>query len=199
MKKNLIWLLAALLIVPSYSTEVSARKKKPEVMTPLQLQALQSKEFETSKENLFGAVMTVVQDLGYQVNSADLATGFITATSAVQARTNFWEALAGSQSSSSVKMTAFVQKLPNGMARVRLNFLETRNVSSAYGQSSQNDKPILDPVIYRNAWDKIDEALFVSGALEASTPPVPSPTAAPTQSAVEPNLTASEQSNGEPK
>lgn len=158
---------AIILSISAFSTPVQAAKKKAEVLTPLQLQALQSKEFETTKENLFGAVMTVVQDIGYQVNSADLATGFITATSATQPKTSFFEALAGSQSTTSTKMTAFVQKMPNGMSRVRLNFLETRNSSSAYGQSTQQDKPILDAIIYRNAWDKIDEALFVSGALEA--------------------------------
>lgn len=160
-------LCALLLISCVIITAPAEAKKKAEVLTPLQLQALQSKEFETTKDSLFSAVMTVVQDLGYQVNSADLTTGFITATSAAQQKTSVFEALAGSQSTMSTRMTAFVQKMPNGMSRVRLNFLETRNSSSAYGQSTQQDKPILDAVIYRNTWDKIDEALFVSGALEA--------------------------------
>lgn len=142
-----------------------AAKKAPE-MTPLELQALQSKEFETGKENLFSAVMTVVQDTGYQVQSADLQTGFITAVSAVEQKTGFLEALAGMQSQANTKMTAYVQNLPNGMARVRLNFMFSKSSSSKYGQAT-NERPILDPKIYRNAWEKIDEALFVAGALEA--------------------------------
>ncbi len=140
-------------------------KKAPE-LAPLELQALQSKEFETSKENLFSAVMTVVQDTGYQVQSADLQTGFIAAVSAVQQKTGFIEALAGVQSQANTKMTAYIQALPNGMARVRLNFMFSKSMSSKYGQST-NEKPILDATVYRNAWDKIDEALFVAGALEA--------------------------------
>lgn len=157
-----------------------AAKKAPE-LTPLELQSLQSKEFETSKENLFSAVMTVVQDTGYQVQSADLQTGFITAVSAVQQKTGFIEALAGVQSQANTKMTAYVQALPNGMARVRLNFLFSKSSSSKYGQST-NEKPILDAAVYRNAWDKIDEALFVAGALEApkKKPDEQAPAAAPT-------------------
>jgi hypothetical protein len=142
-------------------------KKKPE-MTPLELQALQSREFETGKENLFNAVMTVVQDLGYQVQSADMQTGFITALSAAEQKTNFFEALGGGRSTAVTKMTAFVQAMPSGMSRVRLNFMVSKSSSTLYGQSSQQDKPILDPLTYRSAWEKIDEALFVAGALEPS-------------------------------
>jgi hypothetical protein len=154
------------------TTPVSA--KNPPQLTPMELQAIQSREFETSKENLFGAVMTVLQDLGYQVQSADLATGFITAISATENKTNFWEALGGVRSSGNTKITAFIQAMPNKMARVRLNFLNTKVLSSAYGQNAQNDKPILDAAIYKNAWDKIDEALFVMGALERQEPSAPS-------------------------
>lgn len=159
--------LALSLLAVAVSGPVEA-KKQP-VLTSLELQALQSREFETSKENLFSAVMTVLQDLGYQVQSADLQTGFITAVSATQNKTNFWEAVGGVRSSGSTKVTVFIMALPNGRTRVRLNFLNTKVSSSAYGQSSQNDKPILDAKIYTNAWDKIDEALFVMGALEAPT------------------------------
>lgn len=164
-------LLATVVAIPA----AQAKKQKPPVMTPMELQAIQSKEFETSKENLFGAVMTVTQDLGYQVQSADLQTGFITAISATEQKTNFIEALGGGRSTAVTKMTAFIQTMPNKMARVRLNFLVSKTVSSAYGQTNQNDKPILDVTVYRNAWDKIDEALFVTGALEAPKVVAPGP------------------------
>ncbi len=172
MKKFLMAACAASLVVSS-----PALAKKAPTMTPMELQALQSREFETNKDNLFGAVMTVLQDLGYQVQSADVQTGFITAVSATQNKTNFLMALGGMSASGSTKVTCFLQSMPSGMTRVRLNFLNTKNVSSAYGQNSQNDKPILDAAVYRNAWEKIDEALFVSGALQAPSakPSVPVP------------------------
>lgn len=168
--------LAAIVLSFSSIPQIAFAKKAPE-LTPLELQALQSKEFETSKDNLFGAVMTVVQDLGYQVQSADLQSGFITAISATEQKTNFFEALAGAQSQANTRMTAFIQALPNGMSRVRLNFLYSKSTSMRYGQGMTNDKPVLDAVAYRNAWDKIDEALFVAGALEAQKKPVQAQTA----------------------
>lgn len=164
MKKVIVVALAASLIS---ATPVMA-KKSPQ-MTPMELQALQSKEFETTKDNLFGAVMTVLQDLGYQVQSADLQTGFITAISATQNKTNFLMAIGGVRASGNTKVTCFLQSMPSGQTRLRLNFLNTKSQSSAYGQSSQDDKPVLDAMVYNNAWEKIDEALFVSGALQATS------------------------------
>ena len=170
MKKLILLILTAF----AMSTTPVMAKKAPQ-LTPMELQALQCREFETTKDNLFGAVMTVLQDLGYQVQTADLQTGFITAVSATQNKTNFLEALGGMSSSGNTKLTGFLQAMPSGMTRVRLNFLNSRNRSSAYGQNSQDDKPILDAAVYTNAWEKIDEALFVMGALQAPPPPVPAP------------------------
>ncbi|MGH6785668.1 MAG: hypothetical protein ACREBO_02470 [Novosphingobium sp.] len=172
MRRIFLALALSALVAPTV-----AEAKKAPALTPMQVQALQSREFETTKENLFAASMTVMQDLGYQVQSADLQTGFITAVSATQNKTNFWEALGGGRSSGNTKVTVFIMNLPNGMARVRLNFLNTKILSTAYGQSSQDDKPILDAQVYTNTWDKIDEALFVMGALVAS-PPVEVPAGA---------------------
>ena len=167
----------ALLVISSGSVEA---KKKQAPLTPMELQAIQSKEFESTKEDAFSAVMTVFQDLGYQVESADLATGFITASSPTQNKTGFFEAWAGMQSSGNTKATAFVQKMPSKLVKIRLNFLNTRVTSSAYGRSGQEDKPILAAAPYIAAWEKIDEALFVSSALSeqpekevASSPEVP--------------------------
>jgi hypothetical protein len=164
MRRIIIALSLASVVAPN----VALAKKAPE-LTPLQLQAMQSRDFETSKENLFSATMTVLQDLGYQVQSADLNTGFITAVSATQNKANFWDVIGGASASGVTKVTVFIMSLPNGMAKVRLNFLSTKQTSSMYGQSSQQDKPILDTKVYTNAWDKIDEALFVMGALQPST------------------------------
>jgi hypothetical protein len=47
----------------------------PPAPTPLQIQAFQSHEFETQKRVAFGSVLSVFQDLGYIVQSADIETG----------------------------------------------------------------------------------------------------------------------------
>jgi hypothetical protein len=156
--------LVAISAMALLSAGAAEAKKKP-TMTPMELQAIQSKEFEVTKDDLFSAVMTVTQDLGYQVESADLQTGFITAASATENKTGFFEAMAGMSASGNTRMTAFIQQMPNKMSKVRLNFLNSKNSSSAYGRNSSQDKPILDPAVYNNAWEKIDEAIFVINAL----------------------------------
>src|SRR3546814_5181102 len=47
-------------------------------LSPLQLQAMQTKEFEAAKEPVFASVMSVLQDAGCRIENADLATGLIT-------------------------------------------------------------------------------------------------------------------------
>lgn len=145
-------------------------KKKPE-MTPMERQALQSHEYETTKEVLFASVVSVFQDLGYQLENADMPSGFITASSATKNKTNLLEAFAGQRSNGNTRATAFVESMPNGMARVRLNFLNSKSSSSVYGQQSKEDKPIMDPLTYKGAWDKIDEAIFMRNATNAPAKP----------------------------
>lgn len=139
-----------------------AKEKK---LTPLELQSIQAREFEVSKDDAFASVMTVIQDMGYTVDSADVASGFISASSPTVNKTNFLGAMVGMSASGNTRMTAFMQRMPNKMTRIRLNFVNSKNSSSAYGRNSAEDKPILEAKVYSNAWDKIDEALFVYTAL----------------------------------
>jgi len=165
--------LAAILIAFAFISNPAMAAKKAS-LTPMQLQSIQSKEFEVNKAAAFGAVMTVIQDLGYTVESADVQSGFITAASPNENKTNFLGALAGVSASGNTVMTAFLMEMPNGRTRIRLNFVNRKNSSGAYGQSSSKDKPILEPSVYQNAWERIDEALFVMGAIaEESSSPVP--------------------------
>ena len=129
--------------------------------TSLQIQSFQTKEFETSKTIAFGSVLSVFQDLGYIVQSADKDTGFITAASPTSNKTGFWQAMSGVASSGQTKATAFVEEIRPGYVRVRLNFVNTRNNSSAYGQNQAQDTPILDPKAYQVAFEKIDDAVFI--------------------------------------
>lgn len=173
---------------------VSAAKERK--MTPMELQAIQSREFEVAKEVAFGAVMTVIQDLGYTVESADVISGFITAASPTQNKTNFLEALGGASASGNTVMTVFLMKMPNGMTKIRLNFVNSKSVSTAYGQGSRQDKPILDPAVYNNAWERIDEALFVMGAL--ADPSAKDAAAAPIGSSTLPQEAEGDSSQVEP-
>ena len=53
-------------------------------MTPLEIQSLQSKEYEAKKELVFPSVVSVFQDLGYTIANADIASGLISAESSTE-------------------------------------------------------------------------------------------------------------------
>lgn len=164
-------LIVGLLATATVATPAAA--KKPPQLTPMELQALQSREYQTTKDNVFSSVVSVFQDLGYQIGNADLPSGFITAGSANKNKTGFFEALAGVRSSGGSRVTAFIETMPSGLTRVRLNFMNTKNSSSVYGSSSSKDTPVLDPKTYQVAFEHIEEALFERGALTKTAPAAP--------------------------
>lgn len=98
---------AGVVAIALISSTPCLAKKKPQ-MTPMELQALQSHEYETSKEVLFASVVSVFQDLGYQLENADMPSGFITASSATKNKTSFMDVLAKQSSSGNTRVTAFV-------------------------------------------------------------------------------------------
>jgi hypothetical protein len=158
--------IVRLVILASFPFAFSGCVTPPEATpTSLQLQSFQAKEFETSKVIAFGSVLSVFQDLGYIVASADRETGFITAASPAGNKQNVWEVLAGTTSSVQTRATAFVEEIRPGFASIRLNFVDARRQSGMYGQTTDNDRPILEPKVYEAAFDKIGDAIFIrSGA-----------------------------------
>lgn len=139
-------------------------------LTPLEIQSLQTREFQHDKAIVFASTMSVFQDLGYIVSSADLATGLITTESpatsdraAFPARFTILPELMVWSDVTSVmqtKATAFIEQIGN-RSRVRLNFVVTRQASSVHGQTTRQDTPILDAAIYQNAFERIANAIFV--------------------------------------
>src|SRR5689334_4240375 len=121
------------LAVGAAMTASPAVARKPPQLTPMELQSLQSREYQTTKDQVFSSVVSVFQDLGYQISAADVTTGFISAGSANTNKTGFLEAMVGMRSSGGSRVTGFVETMPSGSTRVRLNFMNTKNSSSAYG------------------------------------------------------------------
>jgi len=122
--------------------------------TALQIQSIQQRDFEAPKDLTFAATITVLQDLGYIVEGADTATGFITAKGAA--------GKASFRTDSQSQVTAFVESYGEDRTRVRLNFLVANEKQSMYtGRVRNADEAITDPSIYEHAFDKIGEAVFV--------------------------------------
>ena len=135
---------------------------KPAPLTPLEIQSMQTREFEQDKSIVFASIMSVFQDLGYTIKSADKDTGFITAESASKSdgSSKFWH---GVSKVSQTKGTAFIETIGK-ITRARLNFVSAIDVSYYRGQTDRNDTPILNAQMYQNAFERIENAIFVRSA-----------------------------------
>lgn len=131
-------------------------------LTPLEIQSLQTREYENTKAVVFPSVISVFQDLGYTIKSADINTGFITAESAAKSDSSskFW---LGITKVSQTSATAFVEEIGK-FTKVRLNFVVCDKKSYYYGQEDRQDEPILDAEAYKNAFERIESAIFVRSA-----------------------------------
>jgi PBP1b-binding outer membrane lipoprotein LpoB len=153
---------ASLFLVGCQTTEPVVKK------TSLEIQAVQARMFETDKTTAFRSVVSVLQDLGYVVQTASMETGLVTAQSPTQQDTSgaaaFAAVFGGVRTEGRTVVTATVEDFNAKQTRVRLNFVDKRFRSSAYGQQASDEKPIDDPKIYENAFEKISEAIFIRQA-----------------------------------
>ena len=150
----------ALCLILSLIVSGCAMQKTPE-LTPLQIQALQTRDYSASKSVVFPSVISVFQDLGYTIKNADKETGIIMAESA--AKSDSTSRFLGVSSVTQTSATAFVEEIGK-ITKVRLNFVSSNNKSYGYGQTDREDTPILDAPTYQNAFERIENAIFVRKA-----------------------------------
>jgi len=154
---------AALFISLSLLSACASQPESPK--SGLELQAYQAREFDTAKRTAFSATMSVFQDLGFIIDDGDFDTGLITAsgpTISTQGMPDWLEILLSGQSTTVSKRrraTAFVEAMPSGLIRVRLNFVfATQNGANS---ASVITEPIHDPELYQKTFAEIDKAIFV--------------------------------------
>ena len=185
MRTSLAAVAAALVLA---STPAVAQKKKE--LTGLELQQVQSRTFETGTDILFPAVMTVLQDSGYRILSADKDTGLISAQASTESKTTYNFFWGWGKKKKTPIVSAFIEGRGHNVTRVRLNFVLSETKSRAYGVSSADEEPINDPAIYADAFERIDKEVFVRLAMQtpasaaaSSVTPVAAdaPTAAPAE------------------
>ncbi len=153
MKRLFVFLFAAILTV----CQGCYQAPRP-TLTPLEIQSMQTRNYESAKKVVFPSVISVFQDLGYTVTNADLETGLISAESAAQSDAT--SRLFGYTKVTQTKATGFVETIHRD-TRVRLNFVEVSQTSSGYGQNDRHDTPILNAALYQNAFEKIENAIFI--------------------------------------
>lgn len=127
--------------------------------TPLEIQAMQSRSYEEPKSIVFPSVVSVFQDLGYTIQSADINTGLITSESAAASDGwhRFWT---GQTRVEQTRATAFIEEI-GGQTNVRLNFVAVDERSGGWGQRDRRDTPILEPEAYQNAFERVENAIFI--------------------------------------
>lgn len=154
--KFLLFLSVLLLLIGCETTEPMGG------MTPLEIQSLQTRSFDHDYNITFRSVISVFQDLGYIIKSADINTGFIQADGASESD-YFLKVFEGETQTWQTRATAFVEQIGN-RTLVRLNFVDSVESSTAFGARDREDIPILDAHIYQNAFEKIGSAIFLREA-----------------------------------
>lgn len=144
----------------------SSHKVVEGTLAPLELQAMQTREFEANSKMVFGSVITVLQDTGYIVESADGDTGFITAKSPDSSKVTYNLLFGFGKKHASTRVTAFIEPIGQSYSKVRLNFVSIVNSSQGYGISNRIDTPIEDQQIYQNVFERISEAIFIRQAIQ---------------------------------
>jgi hypothetical protein len=156
-KRITVTILCAATLLGGCATNNNYRPTK----TSLEIQAIQAKQFETSKKVAFASVLSVFQDLGYVINSSEIETGFITAKSPTQSGMTLFNYVM-----TDTKATAFIEEMQPGNTKVRLNFVNSEELSGGYGAKQMQETPIEDPAVYNNAFTKIQEAIFIRTSIK---------------------------------
>jgi hypothetical protein len=171
---------AILCFAVSVPTAVS-KEKEPE-MTALQIQAMQSRDVEGGYKTVFASVISVLQDAGYRIENADRDTGLVTGIGSSKGKLTYNLFTGFGKSKKSPIVSAFIEEINSNASRVRLNFVMAKIKSNGYGSQPQDEEPILDATVYQDAFEKINQAVFVRNSMAAPAPE-PKPTVEATNAA----------------
>lgn len=128
----------------------------------MEMQAYQSQEFDVAKQPLFDATLSVLQDAGYIIESAELNSGFITGKAPTKSKMSMmWGAM-----NQGGKVTATISARGDSRSRLRLLFVAYSQRKSAWNPAQDviEENGIAEPEVYRHAFSKISEALFIAKA-----------------------------------
>ncbi len=133
-------------------------------LNSLQIEAMQTQVFPAAKKPTFNAVMTVLQNEGYTIKTADYDTGFITGKSPTKSGFGF-----DGSTHTSILATAFVTPVKQNnktASQIRLSFVENQEVT--HNGTYTNSTQILDPEVYKKAFSNIRQQVFVAGSVTSS-------------------------------
>ncbi|GAA3905778.1 hypothetical protein GCM10022276_25400 [Sphingomonas limnosediminicola] len=156
-------IVAVTLALSMISGSAAVARKKPE-MSALELQQMQARDYEAPKSVTFPAAMTILQDSGYRITTADKDTGLITGSASTNSHTTWVPFVGFGRSKKTPVVSVFVEDRGAG-SRVRLNFVLTKAKSMMYGMSSSDEEPITDAAVYQSAFERLEKEIFVRQAM----------------------------------
>lgn len=127
-------------------------------ISSVELQALQTREFEATEEQAFSAVIGTFQDYGYTVNSADRATGLIIAKTTSDAEIMVMTGVTRVEYN---KATAFIEKVAQGRVKIRVSIVKYVSAKNAYGGGGEKEVVRTKPEMYKEIFSKIEQSLFL--------------------------------------
>ncbi|CAM2833827.1 hypothetical protein [Helicobacter burdigaliensis] len=104
----------------------------------VKLRSFQTKTYEYSKQKVAKSSVAALQDLGFIVDKADMATGTVTAT----------KLLKGAK----MKMTLVIREEGKNRATIRAN--------AQYSSASSMPSAVEDPEVYQAFFNVLDKAVF---------------------------------------
>ncbi|WP_225010283.1 MULTISPECIES: hypothetical protein [Novosphingobium] len=157
-------LASSVLVVAALAVPATAKEA---VITGMALQQIQAKDFEVTSAVAFPAVMTVLQDSGYRILTADKETGLITGMGSNSSHL-IWAPFVGfRQKKQTPQVSVFIEQRGPNFTRIRLNFVMSTGKSD---KAFSDEKPIIDPEPYRDAFEKIEKEIFVRTAMNGQSP-----------------------------
>lgn len=160
---------AAFAISALAAPQALAKDKTPE-MTALQIQAMQSRDVDGSYKTVFASIMSVLQDAGYRIENADRDTGLVTGVGSSKGKLTYNLLTGFGKSKKSPIVSAFAEEINANTTRVRLNFVMAKLKSNGYGSQMQDEEPVLDAAVYQDAFEKIDQAIFIRNSITETSP-----------------------------
>jgi len=130
-------------------------------LNALQIQAMQTQSYNTTKRDAFNGVMTVLQNEGYVVQAANYDTGFITARSAEKAVQDTKDKYVSYNEFVNAFITPVKNSKQNTETKVRLNFVVHFSMSDKNGKKTE-DQQIFNSDVYQKAFNDIRQQLFVA-------------------------------------
>jgi hypothetical protein len=124
--------------------------------TPAELRQLQLRDVAAPKATAFAGVTSVLLDMGYRVQSADIASGLITAVAGSSGRLRL-DPSGLARSTHTPVVSVFIEERTPSSSRVRANFSVG---TSASGQlASSGERPVLDGELYASFFALLETEL----------------------------------------